>query len=70
MLYVLIIHQTLSVGRVHDTSVSDESIKMGNKLLVYISCTMAGMAYPRGDIPHNLRSKVKDQVSDLTTVSG
>ena len=28
-----------------------EQIRLGNKLLVYISCCLAGRAYPYGDIP-------------------
>ncbi|GLH03603.1 Vacuolar protein sorting-associated protein 8 homolog [Gryllus bimaculatus] len=32
---------------------SDNQIALGNKLLVYISCCLAGRAYPVGDIPED-----------------
>ncbi|XP_059149378.1 vacuolar protein sorting-associated protein 8 homolog [Physella acuta] len=41
---------------------TDVHIKLGNKLLVYISCCLAGRAYPLGDIPEDQVSVVKDQV--------
>uniref|UniRef100_A0A3Q2XPW3 VPS8 subunit of CORVET complex n=1 Tax=Hippocampus comes TaxID=109280 RepID=A0A3Q2XPW3_HIPCM len=37
-------------------------VVMGNKLLVYISCCLAGRAYPLGDIPEDLVVQVKIQV--------
>uniref|UniRef100_A0A3Q2Z6F3 VPS8 subunit of CORVET complex n=1 Tax=Hippocampus comes TaxID=109280 RepID=A0A3Q2Z6F3_HIPCM len=36
-------------------------VVMGNKLLVYISCCLAGRAYPLGDIPEDLVVQVKIQ---------
>ncbi|KAK7507486.1 hypothetical protein BaRGS_00001421 [Batillaria attramentaria] len=41
---------------------TDNQIRLGNKLLVYISCCLAGRAYPMGDIPPTQVSAVKDQV--------
>uniref|UniRef100_A0A3B3Z6H6 RING-type domain-containing protein n=1 Tax=Periophthalmus magnuspinnatus TaxID=409849 RepID=A0A3B3Z6H6_9GOBI len=38
---------------------------MGNKVLVYISCCLAGRAYPLGDIPEDLVTQVKNQVFDF-----
>ena len=43
-------------------------IKLGNKLLVYISCCLAGRAYPLGDIPPNLVDTVKAEVFKCVTV--
>ena len=30
---------------------TEQQVKLGNKLLVYISCCLAGRAYPWGDVP-------------------
>uniref|UniRef100_A0A3P9HX44 VPS8 subunit of CORVET complex n=1 Tax=Oryzias latipes TaxID=8090 RepID=A0A3P9HX44_ORYLA len=46
-------------------SLTDEDVVMGNKLLVYISCCLAGRAYPLGDIPADLVVQVKNQVFDF-----
>uniref|UniRef100_A0A8C9TVS0 VPS8 subunit of CORVET complex n=1 Tax=Scleropages formosus TaxID=113540 RepID=A0A8C9TVS0_SCLFO len=46
-------------------SVADEQVVMGNKLLVYISCSLAGRAYPLGDIPEDLVPLVKNQVFEF-----
>ncbi|MGH0128296.1 UNVERIFIED_CONTAM: hypothetical protein FKN15_001270 [Acipenser sinensis] len=46
-------------------SLSDEKVTMGNKLLVYISCCLAGRAYPLGDIPEDLVPLVKNQVFEF-----
>ncbi|KTF73814.1 hypothetical protein cypCar_00025298, partial [Cyprinus carpio] len=40
---------------------TDEHVVMGNKMLVYISCCLAGRAYPLGDIPEDLVPQVKNQ---------
>uniref|UniRef100_A0A671SYR3 Vacuolar protein sorting-associated protein 8 homolog n=1 Tax=Sinocyclocheilus anshuiensis TaxID=1608454 RepID=A0A671SYR3_9TELE len=42
-----------------------EHVVMGNKLLVYISCCLAGRAYPLGDIPEDLVPQVKNQVFEF-----
>ena len=48
---------------------TSSQIKLGNKLLVYISCCLAGRAYPYGDIANELVAKVKyDVYSCLTTL--
>uniref|UniRef100_A0A8B9KDJ9 VPS8 subunit of CORVET complex n=1 Tax=Astyanax mexicanus TaxID=7994 RepID=A0A8B9KDJ9_ASTMX len=44
---------------------ADEQVVMGNKLLVYISCCLAGRAYPLGDIPEDLVPQVKNQVFEF-----
>ncbi|XP_072293066.1 vacuolar protein sorting-associated protein 8 homolog isoform X2 [Eucyclogobius newberryi] len=46
-------------------SLTDEEVIMGNKVLVYISCCLAGRAYPLGDIPEDLVTQVKNQVFDF-----
>ncbi|NWW02149.1 VPS8 protein, partial [Oreocharis arfaki] len=46
-------------------SLRDEQVVMGNKLLVYISCCLAGRAYPLGDIPEDLVPLVKNQVFEF-----
>ncbi|XP_032880478.1 vacuolar protein sorting-associated protein 8 homolog isoform X4 [Amblyraja radiata] len=46
-------------------SLADEQVVMGNKLLVYISCCLAGRAYPLGNIPEDLVSLVKHQVFEF-----
>ncbi|XP_017287429.1 vacuolar protein sorting-associated protein 8 homolog isoform X3 [Kryptolebias marmoratus] len=46
-------------------SLTDEDVVMGNKLLVYISCCLAGRAYPLGDIPEDLVVQVKNQVYEF-----
>ncbi|XP_060097988.1 vacuolar protein sorting-associated protein 8 homolog isoform X3 [Heteronotia binoei] len=46
-------------------SLSDDQVIMGNKLLVYISCSLAGRAYPLGNIPEDLVPLVKNQVFEF-----
>ncbi|XP_052234778.1 vacuolar protein sorting-associated protein 8 homolog isoform X2 [Dreissena polymorpha] len=46
---------------------SDQQIRLGNKLLVYISCSLAGRAYPLGDIPDHLVTAVKQDVFKCLT---
>uniref|UniRef100_A0A670ZWW7 Vacuolar protein sorting-associated protein 8 homolog n=1 Tax=Pseudonaja textilis TaxID=8673 RepID=A0A670ZWW7_PSETE len=43
----------------------DEQVIMGNKLLVYISCCLAGRAYPLGNIPEDLVPLIKNQVFEF-----
>ncbi|XP_059214948.1 vacuolar protein sorting-associated protein 8 homolog isoform X2 [Centropristis striata] len=56
-----VISPPLRAGR----SLTDEEVVMGNKLLVYISCCLAGRAYPLGDIPEDLVVQVKNQVFEF-----
>ncbi|XP_054455797.1 vacuolar protein sorting-associated protein 8 homolog isoform X2 [Anoplopoma fimbria] len=56
-----VIGPPLRAGR----SLKDEEVVMGNKLLVYISCCLAGRAYPLGDIPEDLVVQVKNQVFEF-----
>jgi len=53
----------LSTGK----QLSDTIIKLGNKLLVYISCCLAGRAYPMGDIEEDLVVGVKKEVFQSLT---
>ncbi|GIY41646.1 vacuolar protein sorting-associated protein 8 homolog [Caerostris extrusa] len=46
---------------------TDDQIKLGNKLLVYVSCCLAGRAYPWGDIPEDIVSDVKFKVFHCVT---
>ncbi|KAM9847376.1 vacuolar protein sorting-associated protein 8 homolog [Aulostomus maculatus] len=46
-------------------NLTDGEVVMGNKLLVYISCCLAGRAYPLGDIPEDLVVQVKNQVFEF-----
>ncbi|XP_010774911.1 vacuolar protein sorting-associated protein 8 homolog [Notothenia coriiceps] len=56
-----VIGPPLTEGR----GLTDEEVVMGNKLLVYISCCLAGRAYPLGDIPEDLVVQVKNQVFEF-----
>ncbi|XP_028460055.1 vacuolar protein sorting-associated protein 8 homolog isoform X2 [Perca flavescens] len=56
-----VIGPPLRAGR----GLTDEEVVMGNKLLVYISCCLAGRAYPLGDIPEDLVVQVKNQVFEF-----
>jgi len=40
---------------------------LGNKILVYISCCLAGRAYPLGDIPTELVARVQTDVLSFIT---
>ncbi|XP_050543859.1 vacuolar protein sorting-associated protein 8 homolog [Daktulosphaira vitifoliae] len=42
---------------------SDSTIELGNKILVYLSCCLLGIAYPnRGDIPSHLQDTVRNNI--------
>ncbi|KAM7408077.1 hypothetical protein PAMA_001975 [Pampus argenteus] len=56
-----VIGPPLNEGR----NLTDEEVVIGNKLLVYISCCLAGRAYPLGDIPEDLVVQVKHQVFEF-----
>merc|ERR1719323_26338 len=52
------------------TEFSDAEVKLGNKLLVYISQCLAGRAYPFGDIPSDRVKQAKyDVYSTITLLS-
>lgn len=53
-----ILHKAVSSGK----QLTDGQIILGNKLLVYISCCLAGRSYPRGDIPQERAKTVKTEV--------
>ncbi|XP_061600704.1 vacuolar protein sorting-associated protein 8 homolog isoform X1 [Cololabis saira] len=55
----------ISPGVKEGRSLTDKDVVMGNKLLVYISCCLAGRAYPLGDIPEDLVVQVKNQVFEF-----
>ena len=46
---------------------TSSQIKLGNKLLVYISCCLAGRAYPYGDIANDQIAQVKYEVYSRLT---
>ncbi|CAG7727060.1 unnamed protein product [Allacma fusca] len=46
---------------------SDTQVALGNKILVYTSCCLAGRAYPYGNIPPNLVEKVQSDVFQVIT---
>jgi len=48
---------------------SEEVVRLGNVLLVFASCCLAGRAYPYGDIPLELQPQAKHQLlKSLTAV--
>ena len=46
---------------------TEQDIKLGHVLLVFISCCMAGRAYPVGEIDTDLKVKVKHQIFTCLT---
>ncbi|XP_057331528.1 vacuolar protein sorting-associated protein 8 homolog [Microplitis mediator] len=44
------------------SSLSSDCIKLGNALLVYASCCLAGRGFPRGDLPEGQSQRAKAQV--------
>ncbi|KAJ8866328.1 hypothetical protein PR048_032171 [Dryococelus australis] len=58
-----ILQAALSTGK----QLTDRQIVLGNKLLVYISCCLAGRAYPVGDIPEEDVQSVKYEVFKCLT---
>ncbi|KAL9958184.1 hypothetical protein ACROYT_G035162, partial [Oculina patagonica] len=49
------------------TPLLDSDLSLGNKLLVYISCCLAGQAYPLGIIPEDYAHEVKKEVFNCIT---
>ncbi|KAJ9588007.1 hypothetical protein L9F63_028180, partial [Diploptera punctata] len=59
-----ILQAALATGK----QLTDNHIALGNKLLVYISCCLAGRAYPlSGDIPAEDNQRVKHEVFKCIT---
>ncbi|XP_068082015.1 vacuolar protein sorting-associated protein 8 homolog isoform X2 [Anabrus simplex] len=58
-----ILQAALATGK----QLTDNQIALGNKLLVYISCCLAGRAYPVGDIPPKDVQTVKHEVFKCLT---
>lgn len=46
---------------------AEQQVKLGNKLLVYVSCCLAGRAYPWGDVPRDRLKQVKYDVYSTIT---
>lgn len=46
---------------------TNQQITLGNKILVYISCCLAGRGYPYGDVPADLVQTVKQRVFQCVT---
>ena len=44
---------------------TQSQIDLGNKILVYVSCCLAGRAYPYGEVPPDRRAKVRDRKCKL-----
>ncbi|XP_050434277.1 vacuolar protein sorting-associated protein 8 homolog isoform X2 [Adelges cooleyi] len=46
-----------------DNELSDSTVELGNKILVYLSCCLLGIAYPyRGDVPSNLQDTARNHI--------
>jgi len=45
-----------------ENRLTGSQISLGNKILVYTSCCLAGRAYPYGDIPPDLVEKVQSDI--------
>ncbi|XP_077501236.1 LOW QUALITY PROTEIN: vacuolar protein sorting 8 [Amblyomma americanum] len=58
-----ILRQALESGR----QLSDSHVLLGNKLLVYISCCLAGRGYPHGELRADLAPIVKKDVFQCIT---
>lgn len=51
----------------HGKQLTDSQMMLGNKLLVYISCCLAGRGYPHGDIDPSRVASVKAEVFQCIT---
>lgn len=45
-----------------ETKFTDAQVALGNKILVYLSCCLAGRAYPYGNIPPEQVEKVQSDI--------
>ena len=69
--YVTPIEELLSIIEPSAREPTDKAVNLGNKLLVYISCCLAGRAYPYGDIDNKQVAQVKyDVYTCLTSLKG
>jgi len=50
-----------------EMQLTDSQVVLGNKLLVYVSCCLAGRAYPYGNISPNFVEKVQTNIFQLIT---
>ncbi|XP_014767622.1 vacuolar protein sorting-associated protein 8 homolog isoform X2 [Octopus bimaculoides] len=55
---LILLEAAINTGK----QLTDDQIRLGNKLLVYISYCLAGRGYPLGDIPEEFIPEVKEQV--------
>ncbi|EEC14167.1 conserved hypothetical protein, partial [Ixodes scapularis] len=51
----------------HGKQLTDNQMMLGNKLLVYVSCCLAGRGYPHGDIDSSRVASVKAEVFQCIT---
>lgn len=58
------LREALQSGR----PLTDDQVLLGNKLLVYISCCLAGRAYPHGELAADLAPSVKRDVFQCISV--
>ena len=54
-------------GAMANPSLAQNQIDLGNKILVYVSCCLAGRAYPYGEVPADRKAKVKYDVYNCLT---
>ncbi|CAD6242413.1 GSCOCG00009489001-RA-CDS [Cotesia congregata] len=63
--YTAPVHQLMPILQnylINKDSLSRECIKLGNALLVYASCCLAGRGFPRGDLPEGQPPRAKAQI--------
>ncbi|CAB4059908.1 VPS8 [Lepeophtheirus salmonis] len=53
--------------KANEKDLPPHSVELGNKILVYVSCCLAGRAYPYGDIEESSVSEVKYRVYSILT---
>lgn len=58
-----VLQNALATGK----QLTNQQITLGNKLLVYTSCCLAGRGYPYGDVPQELVQDVKQRVFQCVT---
>ncbi|KAG1714892.1 Vacuolar protein sorting-associated protein 8 [Nymphon striatum] len=60
---IVILVKAVATGK----QLSDENIRLGNKLFVYISCCLVGRGYPRGELSQDLIPQVQSDVFQIIT---